>query len=65
MQQTNVKRQSNVVLMLGQRCIQWYNIQPAERQVIVLTGDPLNLRPFDKQIQVYLIVGLQKRISKI
>ena len=45
------KPRSNVVLMLGQHRIQWYNIQPTERQVIVLTGDPLNLFP-----QVYLIV---------
>ena len=46
----NAKRRSDVVLMLGQRRIQWYNIKPTERQVSVLTGEPLNLFPFDKQI---------------
>ena len=46
----NTKRRSNVVLMSCQRHIQWYNIQPTEKQVIVLIGDPLSLFPFDKQI---------------
>ena len=48
----NAKRRSNVALMLGQRRIQWYNIQPTERQVNV----NVNVFPFDKQISVYLKV---------
>ena len=49
-----VTSRSNVVLMLGQRHIQRFNIQPTERQVNVLTRGPLNVFPFDKQISVYL-----------
>ena len=50
----SAKRRSNVILTLGQRRKQLYNIQPKERQVNVLTGGPLNVFPFEKQIKVHL-----------
>ena len=54
---------------MGQRHIQWYNIQPTERQLNMLTGGPLNVFPFVKQIKVYLKVQKLKKdlilISKI
>ena len=46
----SAKSRSNVVLTLDQRRKQLYNIQLNERQLTVLTGAPLNVFPFDKQI---------------
>ena len=50
----NVKRRSNVVLMLGQHHRQRFNIQPTKRQVNVFTGGQLNVFPFPSKHKTYI-----------
>ena len=56
----NVKRLSNVFLMLDQRRIQWHNNQPTERQINVLTWGPLNVfSTWQTNISVFKITKAQ------